>query len=43
MKIINVISIKGHVVEIDLTDEFYNQYTRYGPDNWSVRMGESDE
>ena len=43
MKIIDVTPIKVHVIETDSTDEFYNQYTRYGADIWFVRMGESDE
>ena len=41
MKIKSVRQIKCHVVETDGKEE--KDYTRYGPDSWAVRMGQSDE
>lgn len=41
MKIIKTHKIKVYLVKTD--DCEYNQYTRYGPNNWFVTMGMSDE
>ncbi len=41
MKILSAEPIAGVSIETD--EEEYNCYTRYGPDCWFVRMGESDE
>lgn len=41
MKIIGVTEIKCFLVETD--EKEFMDYTRYGKDNWSVQMGQSDE
>lgn len=41
MKITNIAEFKGHHIETDEGEHY--QYTRYAPDIWVVRMGESDE
>ena len=44
MKIESIAHCTSHFIETDehKTDYWY-QYTRHSADNWSVRMGESDE
>jgi len=42
-KITNVSSKTVHFIETDSDDDMNNFFTRYGPDCWMVRMGESDE
>jgi len=40
----NVTEISKHTVHyLETDEEDWNFYTRYSADNWSVRMGESDE
>lgn len=40
----NVIDISKHIVYyLETDEEDYYFYKRYSADNWSVRMGESDE
>lgn len=41
MKIVKAIRKVIHFVETD--EKSYRDHTRYGPDSWTVRMGESDE
>lgn len=41
MKIKEVREITAHVVETD--DKDFPRHTRYGPDSWTVSMGESEE
>ena len=41
MKILDVRESKSYNVETDEPELYL--YTRYGSDNWYVRMGESDE
>lgn len=41
MKITNI--TKSEVYFVDTDEKEFNCYTRYSPDNWTVRMGESDE
>lgn len=41
MKIIKITPISGMVVETDEPE--FNEYVRYGPDCWYVRVGESVE
>lgn len=41
MKIKEVRQITAHVVETESKD--YPTHTRYGPNSWTVTMGESDE
>ena len=41
MKIKSVTPISGHVVETD--EKEFPRHTRYGPDSWTVSMGESDD
>ena len=41
MEITEVTKIVCFLIETD--DEYQNEYTRYSADNWTVRMGESDE
>ena len=41
MKITEVTKTVCFLVETD--EEYPNEYTRYSADNWTVRMGESDE
>lgn len=41
MKIKKVRKITAHVVETD--DDDCPRHTRYGPDSWTVSMGESEE
>jgi len=41
MKITKVTKIVCFLIETD--EESWNEYTRYGADNWTVTMGESDE
>ena len=41
MNIKSAESTTVHFVETD--DDGYTLYTRYSADNWTVRMGESDE
>lgn len=41
MKIKEVTKIICFLIETD--DEYRNEYTRYSEDNWTVRIGESDE
>ncbi len=41
MKIKEVTKIVCFLIETD--EEYPNEYTRYSADNWTVRMGESDE
>lgn len=41
MKIIEVTPISGMIVATDEPE--FNEYVRYGPDCWYVRMGESEE
>lgn len=41
MKITEVTKIVCFLVETD--DEYNYMHTRYGADDWTVRMGESDE
>lgn len=43
-KKMKVIEISRHVVYyLETDEEDLNFFTRYSADNWSVRMGESDE
>lgn len=41
MNIREVREVTCHSVITDEKD--YREYTRYGPESWTVRMGESDE
>lgn len=41
MKIEKITKSEVYFVETDQKE--YNNYTRYSPDNWTVRIGESDE
>lgn len=41
MKITEVKQITAHIVETDSKD--FPTHTRYGPNSWTVSMGESDE
>ena len=41
MKITEITKIVSFLIETD--EEYPNEYTRYSSDNWTVRMGESDE
>lgn len=41
MKIKEVRQITAHIVEIDRND--CPMHTRYGPNSWTVSMGESEE
>lgn len=41
MKITGVSKVECHVVYVEGGE--WQVYTRYGPDAWTVRMGESDE
>lgn len=44
MRILDVHKIGGEIVEIeDGPYEFWYIFYRYGPDNWTVLMGESQE
>lgn len=34
---------KSTVYYLETEDDYYSTYTRHGNNNWTVRMGESDE